>query len=390
VSSPSVARSRTIRDQFVLTYLTFDSLSEGIGASQVLAYVEGLALRGMEVVLHSFEKVPPPHSLVRRLDTAGAQWVQHQFGPLGARGGVGRVARGITAVRGSGLVHARSDLPAASTLLAGCPTWIWDMRGFWADERVDAGLLRPGSFEERAVRLIERRAARSAFAIVTLSSSAIPTVARMYGPDAANKVKVITTCVDLEQFAYQPMSDADPVRLLLSGTLSKRYDVPTMLRFAEQLRRSRRSQLDVLCPDVYLWKEELAAVTASVRSVEPEGMPYEVGNAHVGLCILKRGGSVANRGTMPTKIGELLATGRPVVVNEGLGDMDELLARYDCGVVIGNTSDEALEQAVQELLRLLADPETSLRCRALAEDHFSLSRGLDTLMAIYQAVARSA
>ena len=42
-----------------LTYLTFDSLAEGVGASQVLAYVERLADRGLDVRLHTFEKTAP-------------------------------------------------------------------------------------------------------------------------------------------------------------------------------------------------------------------------------------------------------------------------------------------------------------------------------------------
>src|SRR5687768_17448837 len=43
-----------------VTYLTTDSLAEGVGASQVLSYVERLADRGLEIVLHTFEKAAPP------------------------------------------------------------------------------------------------------------------------------------------------------------------------------------------------------------------------------------------------------------------------------------------------------------------------------------------
>ncbi len=109
-----------------VTYLTTDSLAEGIGASQVLAYVERLAGRGLDMRLHTFEKTAPTEALRRLLADKGISWHPHPFGTLGAHGGLSRIVTGARAVRGAAIVHARSDLAAASTLLArstiGCGT----------------------------------------------------------------------------------------------------------------------------------------------------------------------------------------------------------------------------------------------------------------------------
>ncbi len=113
------------------------------------------------------------------------------------------------------------------------------------------------------------------------------------------------------------------------------------------------------------WTEE-----EGINPAAQEGMRSDIG--------------ASNRAATPTKIGEFLASGRPVVVNAGLGDLDELLARYDCGVVMPDNGDIGLDAAADELGRLLSDAGTPERCRALAEEHFNLDLGVDQLLLAYQ------
>lgn len=86
----------------------------------------------------------------------------------------------------------------------------------------------------------------------------------------------------------------------------------------------------------------------------------------------------------PTKIGEFLACGRPVVVNDRLGDLDVLLPKYDAGVIVSNSSDLELDRVADEIERLVTDPGTPTRCRALAEDHFDLDAGVQKLLEAYR------
>jgi glycosyltransferase involved in cell wall biosynthesis len=117
-------------------------------------------------------------------------------------------------------------------------------------------------------------------------------------------------------------------------------------------------------------------------------MPGHVHAAHVGLGVLRPVG-VSNAGAMPTKLGEFLAAGRPVVVSPGLGDMDRFLSDFDCGVVLTDMSAVGLGHAAEEVERLIDDPDTPTRCRALAEERFSLPAGVKRLLAAYEkAVTR--
>lgn len=234
---------------------------------------------------------------------------------------------------------------------------------------------------------VEVSSARSCTGIITLTKAAVDVLAMRYGDDVAAKATVIPTCTDLELFAFSPFPNLPPVRLLLAGTLSGIYDVPTMLRFVEHLSSYFPAELTILAPGPTPWDDRLGATGHTPRRAESSAMPGWMREHHVGLSILKDVG-ISNRGAVPTKLGEFLASGRPVVLNAGVGDMDELLSAHDCGVVVRGPSERELVDAAQELVRLLEDPGTAARCRALATEHFDLERGVDQLMAVYrQALA---
>lgn len=367
-----------------LTYLAMDSVEEGVGASQILPYVERLAARGVDVVLHTFEKTSPSGSISARLRRAGVRWVPHPFGDFGSVGGMARVVRGSVAIRGAELVHARSDLSAASAMLAGVPVWVWDMRSFWVDQRIELGTLRRGSVQERILRLVERKAAERSAAIVTLAGSAVAVLEQRWGTQVGRKSRVIPTCVDLDRFRVSPMPVGVPLRFMLSGTLNAYYDVPTMLRLVDRMDVGRPKELVVFSPLPTFWDSYFDRAGVERMSSPPEAMPRQTAAAHVGLSVCRFDAGVSLTAAMPTKVAEFLACGRPVVVNAGLGDMDEIIAGYRCGVVLPDPTAPSLDRAIEQLQTLVADPETPARCRAAAENYFDLDQAVTDLIALYR------
>jgi hypothetical protein len=234
------------------------------------------------------------------------------------------------------------------------------------------------------MRTIARGSARRAGGIVTLTAAAIDVLEQRHGPAVRQKAWVITTCVDLDRFRLSPPPPSPPLRLLLAGTLNRRYDVPLMLRLTEELRRRRPTELTALVPQPSPWDPLLRRAGVQPRAAPASEMPGEVAASHVGLCVLRLDGGVSMRASMPTKVGEFLAAGRPVVVNAGLGDLDELLARFDCGVTITGASDGEVARVAGEIERLVGLAHTIQRCRSLAACHFDLKKGIEALTGAYQ------
>src|SRR6185295_13279348 len=70
----------------------------------------------------------------------------------------------------------------------------------------------------------------------------------------------------------------------------------------------------------------------SVRSVVPKEMPSYLAAGDVGLSFIKR--CFSKLASSPTKNGEYLACGLPLVINAGIGDSDALINDWKAGVLI--------------------------------------------------------
>ncbi|HJS40732.1 MAG TPA: glycosyltransferase, partial [Sphingomicrobium sp.] len=167
-----------------ILYISYDGMLEPLGQSQVLAYLERLA-PGRRIHLISFEKpadwgdAAARGAMRVRLRQAGIAWHPLRYhkspsAPATAYDVAVGSALAIALVRRHqlGLVHARSYVAAAMALAAKGLTgaaFLFDMRGLWADERVDGGLWRDGGRLYRAAKSLERRFLLAADHVVTLT-----------------------------------------------------------------------------------------------------------------------------------------------------------------------------------------------------------------------------
>jgi|TARA_B100000315_G_scaffold22991_1_gene19911 hypothetical protein len=371
-------------DLSVVTYLSMDPVTSTVGESQVLNYVERLAETGLVIDLVTFEHHVDTE-LRNRLVDLGVSWHPLEYGRRGAVGGLWRVLRATRAIQGAALVHARSDMAAAAAILAGVEYWVWDVRSLWADQKVASGVLRSGSLQERVLRWVEQRAAYRSKAVITLTESAIGELDCRYEGVAGPKARVITTCTDLRHFSVSPMPTTT-VRVLLAGTLNRFYDVPSMLDLVEELRHRRQIEFIVASPEATSWENELASQDVIRLSATPEEMVDLIASCHLGLSICRDDAGVSLKAAMPTKIGEFLASGRPVVVNPGLVDAAGLVEANGCGVVFGSSGPCNIVEAVDRIESCLNDPKMPERCRGLAETHFNLDTGVKDLVRTYRLV----
>ena len=103
-------------EDFDLTYVTIDSLSEGVGSSQITPLISRLSLAGMKISLISYEKRKPAIELFEFFELLGVNWNPRPFGSNGFAGGITRFQNLKRAIPKTNLIHARSDIPAVSAL----------------------------------------------------------------------------------------------------------------------------------------------------------------------------------------------------------------------------------------------------------------------------------
>ena len=290
-------------DKKSVLYLTYDGMSDILGQSQILPYLERLAESGYGITVVSFEKaqiyplspgLPIGRAGLRRIKWLKAQSIFEKLNirhiPLGYHKSppvlstiydiwiLRKTCRILIKDRDLKIVHCRSYITALVGL------WlrrkfglklIFDMRGFWADERVDGGLwdLRNPIYRlvYRYFKKMEAEFLREADWVVSLTESGVEVMVngeleagswkleaqssklKELKPEKKEwlreKVSVIPTCVDLGHFdpGKVPVEETRQIRqqlgledgdflLLYLGSLGTWYMLEEMLDFFEVLR----------------------------------------------------------------------------------------------------------------------------------------------------------
>jgi hypothetical protein len=216
-------------------YISYDGMLEPLGQSQVLAYLERLA-PGRRIHLLSFEKrgdwrdLPRREAARRRISDAGIRWHPLRYHKRPAVAATAfdiaagsAIAAALARRHRLGVVHARSYVAGLMALAArrtAGAAFLFDMRGFWADERVDGGLWPAGGRLFRAAKAAERRLLRAADHVVTLTEASVAEIRRLAGPRRASiPVTVIPTCADLDRFAVRGPAARAPVLLGYAGSV---------------------------------------------------------------------------------------------------------------------------------------------------------------------------
>jgi glycosyltransferase involved in cell wall biosynthesis len=381
-------------------FASYDSIVDGPGRSQTIPYLRGLAARGHVPAMFSFERpgVLADAARVAEIEEAlgGAPWTRVPWRRSAARD----LASGLAAMRRAAkahdadLVHARGYVPAFLARRLGRP-YLFDMRGFWPDERADGGLWSRKSFGYRLWKRIERDLCREARGVVVLTERARDELRRLELVPDATPVRVIPTCADLDRFRPVPRDErapqcrADARRWLVLGATGTWYlREETLDLAARALARDPRSVLHVLTLDDTgplldgLARRGVGADRVMARAVSSADVPRWISGAHVAIVLVRP--TWSKTASCPTKLGELLGCGVPVVMNSGIGDGDRIFRTTDVGVIVNDFTPAALDAAIDAVAALHADGGVAARCRALAERAFALPIGVAAYDAAYR------
>ncbi len=391
-------------------YISYDGLGDPLGRSQIMAYALGLASRGWPITLMSYEKPETTPEALRaladELALANIRWIPrrwHQRPTLPATlfdvtaglasGGMQHAFEGVT------MVHARSYISGIIGLafkrLLGVPL-LFDMRGFWADERVEGGAWSKTGGVYRSFKRIERSLFAAADAVVSLTHAGRRELETW--PEVGGRgvpITVIPTCADLSAFEGLSARRRKPgLNIGYLGSLGGRYRIDDTVRIFEKISGRRSdARFTVLTPrdQEPLWracaKHGLPKDKLQVDAVASTEVPSRLAEVDATISLIEPG--FASLASCPTKFGESLAAGCPVVVNPGIGDCAEIVTKENVGVVtdMSPSSDDATVDALFELLQE-GDPMRQ-RCWAAATETLSLSSAIEAYDSVYRSVLRS-
>ena len=401
-------------------FISYNGMLEPLGQTQVLPYLRELSKRGVTFTLLSFERAQAftvagrrqCEELKRDLHAENIDWHwlrYHQRPSLPATmydvwAGI-RYAGKLVRRKKIELVHARSHIPATIALALKRKfgiKMIFDVRGLMAEEYVDARHWPEGGLRYRITKAAERKIFAATDAVVTLTERIWPIIKEWDGlKGRAVHHAVVPCCVDLSLFNFSA-AQREKVRaelglenrftLVYSGSLDGWYLTEDMADFfARVVQKESDAHLLWLTKGSRERVRQLMSARGigennfSVRAVSPKEVPSYLAAGDVGIAFIKR--CFSKLASSPTKNGEYLACGLPIVINSGIGDSDELVNGSQAGIAIDDFGAQDFENAWVGIQQLVSDPEIKAKARALAERVFDLEAvGAERYARLYEEI----
>jgi glycosyltransferase involved in cell wall biosynthesis len=294
------------------------------------------------------------------------------------------------------VLHCRVHVPAVMAAIArkfgrNKPKILFDIRGFFPEEFVDAGVWPENGALFRTAKRVERWLMDQSDGFVVLTESAREILfpeSRETGLDRYGRpVEVIPCCVDLtSRFPEGRSTSRDSLRnrlgiddryvithvgalggLYLSGEIAHFVGVAKNVRpetYAIFLTQSDPERIVQL-----LRKHGLTENDYLVIRVPASQVPEYLEASDLGLSFVKA--TFATQSRSPTKIPEYLAAGLPIIANAGVGDVDRLIKANPVGTLIDEFSERSYRAALNEVRDMAGN---GVSCRETAKREFDLER----------------
>ena len=402
-------------------YLSYDGLTDGLGQSQVLPYIFGLTQLDNKFTIVSFEKDlafdRDGANIQKLLDAAGIKWkpLKYTASPpvLSTVYDVYQLRKEVERLHHEtpfDIIHCRSYI----TSLVGLKMkqkhgikFVFDMRAFYADERVDGGLW---SLKNPLFKTVYNYFKRKELEFVSRADYTISLTAK--GRDIIHSwknvqhqpvpIEVIPCCADLDHFHPKRVNLAQKADLTAKfsigendfiitylGSIGTWYMLDEMLDFFKALIQKRPNSKFLFIttdnPNTILPKVKSKGIPSDRIIISPakrEEVPTFLSLANAAIFFIQP--VFSKSGSSPTKHGEMLGMGLPVIANSGVGDVDKIIEETKSGILVREFTNEAYEKAVDQIDELLKIPVPTLQ--AAAQKYYSLEEGVKRYNSVYERV----
>jgi len=401
-------------------YLSYDGMTDPLGQSQVIPYLEGLTKAGYSFTLLSFEK---PERFEKFgalisgiLKKAGIEWVPLTYtksppvlSTVYDYQRMKRTAYALHQQKKFSIIHCRSYIAAMCGLAMKRELgtkFIFDMRGFWADERVDGGIwnLRNPLYKTIYNYFKKRELEFFTHADYTISlTEAGKNVIQSWKniPNQPIPIQVIPCCADLETFnrssintgllaelkAKFNVSDADFVLSYL-GSIGTWYMPNEMLDFFKCLLVQKPN-----AKFLFITNEpaQMLIDKAVEKGIDPAKLIVQpAARAEVPTYLALGNWSIffikpvfSKTASSPTKQGEIMGMGIPHICNTGVGDIDTIMHNTRSGYTITHFNIDEYSRVVKQML--VSQPDYN-DITGGAQTYYSLQNGIEKYLSVYKKI----
>ena len=223
-----------------ILYISYDGMTDPLGQSQVLPYLVSLSAQGYQFTILSFEKkarFQKEKAVITELcERSGITWIPLIYtrtppvlSKIYDRRRMKQTALRLFREQQFAMIHCRSYVAAETGLWLKRKfgtKFLFDMRGFWADEKVDNGQWNQQNpffrFVYHHYKRKEKSFLKEADGIISLTGAARSALLSWQGNQSL-QIDVIPCCADLVHFNFQQIDSVNP------ETLRQQLDISCLL-----------------------------------------------------------------------------------------------------------------------------------------------------------------
>ena len=406
-------------DIIEVLYLSYDGMTDSLGKSQVLPYLVGLSTKGFRITLISFEKnnLLKKHKSQIEIITKNSDinWIPLIYTSkppiLSTLWDIFRLKKTVRRLfkqNNFKIVHCRSYITALVGLWVKKKfdtRFLFDMRGFWVDERVEGNIWNLKNpifsaiykyFKRKELTLLTN--ADYIISLTELAKDEIKSWEKFKNIDL--KIAVIPCCADLKLFSKanikqnQLKSLRERLKIpensfILSyvGSIGTWYLMKEMFDFFKLLlEQKKESHFLIITHDnktnIWNYVNDLAinSHNITVVSADRTEVPYYIALSDYSIFFIKQ--VYSKKASSPTKLGEIMGIGIPIICNSGIGDVDAIVNNSNCGFLINNFTENEYLQVIDKIVHHFKFDEKDIINGA--DNYFSLDKGIEKYYATYK------
>lgn len=404
-------------------YVLYDGLTENIPQSQVIPYLVALSRKGYRFTILSFEKETFLNERKALIEATLAEnniaWTIKSFSsrpPILAKlWNVWQMKQAIRKIHRTdpiSLIHCRSYMASLAGLWAkqtlGIP-FLFDMRGFWADENKDMGVWNTNNWlfghVYRFFKQKEKAFLLHSDAVVSLTEAGKQEILSWENTTIQqSKISVIPCCVDTSTFDYHNISltqkndmrksltiAEDALVISFLGTVGNLYMPDKMMRFFHFLLQENPNSIFLFIttqnPDFIFRlaeKNNIPLDKIRVKGAKRIEVAPLLSISDFSLFFIQP--HFSKIASSPTKQGEIMALGIPIITNNGIGDTATIVRKSNAGLIVNSFEDVDLQLSAITINKGSFFSKEEIRNGACT--FYSLKNGAEKYFSIYQQIAK--
>ncbi|MBL7777859.1 MAG: glycosyltransferase [Chitinophagales bacterium] len=401
-------------------YISYDGMTDPLGQSQVIPYLEGLSKLGYKITLISFEKPervsknkPGIHKTLQQanIDWHPLPYTKHPpvLSTIYDLWRMKKLAQKLHRQKNFHLVHCRSYISALVgrylKRIFGIG-FLFDMRGFYADERVDGKIWNLKNPVYKLVYRFFKNAEQSflqeadcTISLTHAGKKEIQSWSQLKGQPLP--IEVIPCCADVNHFSQKNV-DAHKATQLKNelksdfvlcyvGSMGTWYMPNEMFDFFNVLVTYKSDALFLILtadePEhIYRLSESKGIVRDKliVKESSRKDLPTYLSVCQLSVFFIKP--VFSKKASSPTKHGELMSMGIPLVANDFVGDVGDIIRHTKSGVVISDFAAQSYRTAIETVLNTTYNQPQISQC---AREVYGLENGIKTYDTVYRFVLQN-